>query len=263
MNTKTLRQRMLALTGSTTVSLAMFLATPVSVAAGGTDILHFTVTSSMTNNGVEPGADGVVTASQKTQGHASNQKLSIVITGLATNTPYELIGAIDSDTNATDIGPFTTDAKGAAIFDFTSLGNGHGGGKHSSALPDGLNPVSLIRAVDIVNSNAQAVLTADVSAPDKLDYLIKRSLSNGGVKATLQLHATTRQTQFRLLSTGLATNTDYLLAFNDEVVQTNNSGSKGRLDIHALTATPPDILDVRSVSLLDTSSNVVLQTDLP
>lgn len=263
MNAKTLKQRTIALMGSTTVSLAMFLATPVPVAAGGTDILHFTVASSMTNNGVEPGADGMVVASQKKQGHANNQKLSIVVTGLATNTPYELIAAIDNDTNATDIGPFTTDAKGNAILNFASLGNGHGGGKHSSALPDGLNPVSLIRAVDIVNSNAAAVLTADLSAPDRLQYLVKRSLTNGGVKATLMIHATTSKTQFRLFSTGLATNTDYVLAFNDEVVQTNNSGPKGRLVINTLAETPPYILDVRSVELRDTSSNVVLQADLP
>jgi len=263
MNIQTLKQRTVALAGSTTVSLAMFLATPVPVAAGGTDILHFTVTSFATNNGVEPGADGVVMASQKTQGHADNQKLTIALAGLATNTPYELIAAIDSDTNATDIGPFTTDAKGNAIFSFASLGNGHGGGKHSSPLPDGLNPVSLIRSVDIVNSNAAAVLTADLSAPDKLQYLVKRSLTSGGVKATLMIHATTRQTQFRLLSTGLATNTDYVLAINGEAVQTNSSDAKGRLMIKTLTTTPPFVLDVRSVELLDTSSNVVLQTDLP
>jgi len=263
MNTKTLKQRTVALAGSTAVSLAVLFASPMPVAAGGTDILHFTVASSMTNNGVEPGADGTVVASQKKQGHANNQKLTIAVTGLATNTPYELIAAIDSDTNATDIGPFTTDAGGNAMLRFASLGNGHGGGKNSSPLPDGLNPVSLIRAVDIVNSNAQAVLTADLSTPDRLQYLIKRSLTNGGVKATLMVHATTSQTQFRLFSTGLTTNTDYLLAFNDEVVQTNNSGPKGRLVIGALTDTPPYILDVRSVSLLDTSSNIVLQTELP
>jgi len=47
------------------------------------------------------------------------------------------------------------------------------------------------------------------------------------------------------------------------VVQTNNSSAKGRLDIRSLVATPPAILDVLSVDLWDSSSNVVLHTDLP
>lgn len=263
MNTKTLKQRTVALAGSTTVSLAMFFASPAPVAAGGTDILHYTITKDMTNNAVEPDADGAIMASQKRQGHADNQTLTIAVTGLTTNTVYELVAAFDSDTNMVDVGPFTTDAGGKAMMHFTSLGQGHGGGKHATALPDGLNPVSLIREVDIVNSNAQVVLTADVSSPDRLQYLVKRNLSNDSVRATLQIQATTSRTQFRLLSTGLTPDTDYVLAFNDELVQTNNSGPKGRLDIRALTETPPYILDVRSVTLMDTSSNLVLQADLP
>jgi hypothetical protein len=123
--------------------------------------------------------------------------------------------------------------------------------------------VSLIRELDIVNSNLQAVLTADLSAPDRLQYLIKRNMSTNGIRASLMVEANTTHTHFRLLSTGLTPNTDYVLAFNGEGVQTNISGPKGRLDIHTLVETPPFILDVRSVELWDTSSNVVLQTHLP
>lgn len=265
MKMKTLNQATIGLAGSATLALALLLTStsPASAAAGGTDILHFTDMKAMTNNGVEPGADGLVVATQKKQGNANNQRLSIVVTGLTTNNPYELVVAFDSDTNLVDITPFTTDDKGNAILEYASLGKGHGGGKHSSPLPDSLNPVSLIREVDIANSNAQAVLTADLSTPDKLQYLIKRNMSTNDVKASLFVQANTRKTHFRLLSTGLATNTDYQLVFNGEVVQTNTSNAKGRLDIHTLTETPPYILDVRSVELWDGSSNVVLQTELP
>ncbi len=246
-----------------TMAMAMFLASARNVAANGTDILHFSVIKTMTDNGIETNAGGVVVATQKEQGNANNQTLSIALTGLSENTPYELFAAIDNDTNVTDIMEFTTDNKGEATLTYRSLGNGKGGGKKNGPLPASLNPVSLIREVDIVNSNAQAVLTADLSTPDKLQYLVKRNLGSDGIKASLQIQANSNRTQFRLTSTGLATNTDYLLAFNGEVVQTNTSSSKGRLNINTLTETPPAILDVRSVELWDTSSNIVLQTELP
>lgn len=262
---KTLNQMTTVLAGSVALASAMFLATPAGAAPGGTDILHFTVVKGMTNNGVEPGADGTVMASQKEQGHANNQRLQIMVSGLSTNTSYELVVAFDSDTNITDVGPFTTDAAGNANFNYTSLGNGHGGGKNATPLLTNLNPVSLIRSVDIVNTNMQSVLSADLSAPDRLQYLIKRNLSTGDVRASLFIHATTTQTQFRLMSTGLTPNADYLLAFNGEVVQTNTANADGRLNINSLVDAPPYILDVRTVELLDntTNANVILSTELP
>ena len=260
---KTLNKTTIGFAGSATLALALFLGSPAQATAGGTDILHFTVITGMTNNGVEPGADGAVVATQKKQGKANNQSLSIAVKDLTANTPYELVVAFDNDTNIVDITPFTTDAKGNAILEYVSRGNGHGGGKYSEALPDSLNPVSLIREVDIADTNLQAVLTADLSSPDRLQYLVKRDLSTNDVNSSLLIEANGRKTHFRLLSTGLTPNTDYQLVFNGKIVQTNKSNGKGRLDIHALTDTPPYILDVRSVELWDGSSNVVLQTELP
>lgn len=260
---KMLKNTSLALTGSAILAAAMFLGTPVNGVAGGTDILHFTVSTSMTNSGVEPNADGKVQASQKEQGKADNQKLSINVSGLTINTTYGLVVTYDNDTNLVDTGTFTTDNKGKADIDYVSLGKGHGGGKKKIPLPDSLNPVSLIRGVGIVDTNLQVVLAADLSSPDKLDYLIKRGLNNGDVDADLLIHATANKTQFRLKATGLTPDTDYLLAFNGEVVQTNTSNAKGKLNIDSLTEVPPYILDVRLVELLDTSTNVILSAELP
>jgi hypothetical protein len=225
--------------GSAALAAALFLTTPSGAIAGGTDILHFTDFVSMTNNGVEPDAAGMVLASQKTQGHANNQKLTIAVMGLATNTPYELVVTYDADTNMVDVGTFTTDNKGKASFNYTSLGNGHGGGHKSIPLPGSVNPVSLIREVGIVDTNLQAVLTADLTDPDKLEYLVKRDLSHADIKADLFIQATTKKTQFRLTSSGLAPSTDYLLAFNGEIVQTNTTSANGKLNINSLVDTPP------------------------
>jgi hypothetical protein len=176
---------------------------------------------------------------------------------------YELVAMYDNDTNVVDVSSFTPDSKGKAQFDFTSKGNGHGGGKKSQSLPDNINPVSLIRELDVVNTNMQVVLSADLTDPDRLQYLIKRNLSNGDVRGSLMVQANQQQTHFRFSATGLAPNTDYWLAFNGEVVQTNTASSNGKLDIHTLTDTPPFILDVRTVELWDTSTNLVLEADIP
>jgi hypothetical protein len=245
------------------LAAALFFNATAGAGQFGTDILHFTDITVMTNNGVEPGADGMVAASQKRQGRADNQKLTIGVKDLAANTTYELVAAFDNDTNFVDVASFTTDGDGDAILHYSDLGNGHGGGRNALPLPTNAIPVSLIREVDIVNTNLQIVLSADLTMPDHLQYLIKRNLSTNGVKALLTIEATARHTHFRLSATGLATNNDYLLSFNSEVVQTNTSGPRGRLDIHSLAETPPFILDVRSVALWDSSSNVVLQTTLP
>jgi hypothetical protein len=106
-------------------------------------------------------------------------------------------------------------------------------------------------------------LSADLTDPDRLQYLIKRNLSNGDMRASLMIQADTRHTHFRLSSTGLTPNADYWLAFNGEIVQTNSANAHGRLDIDSLAETPPIILEVRTVELWDTSTNLVLEANLP
>jgi hypothetical protein len=260
---KTLQPKTATLTCLVALATAAILPATAFAAPGGTDITHFTVQTGMTNNGVEPDAKGMVSASQKTQGHADNETLTIALSGLSTNMTYELVAMYDSDTNAVDVGPFTPDKNGKAQFDYRRLGNGHGGGKKSLPLPDGITPVSLIRELDVVNTNMQVVLSADLSDPDRLQYLIKRNLSNGDVRGSLMIEANSNHTHFRLLSTGLTPNADYWLAFNGEVVQTNTASANGRLDIHTIADTPPFILDVRTVELWDTSTNLVLEADIP
>ena len=229
----------------------------------GTDILHFQVRSTMANDGVEPSASGSVNANQNKQGGANNQTLAISVTGLATNTTYSLFAGVVSNTTLTAVTNFTTDANGSASLQYTSKGNGHGKGHgKQNSLPDALNPVSSIQELDVFNSSTQAVLTADLTMPSQLQYLIKRNISSGGVSAALRIKATTSQTQFRLLASGLAATNDYYLVVNGGIVQTNTSDANGKLNITSLNSTLP-ILQVNSLDLWDTSSNVVVGTTLP
>jgi hypothetical protein len=229
----------------------------------GTDILHFFVRKKMADTAVESGASGRVEANQNQQGNANNQRLDILVKGLQTNTTYQLLALLDEDTNLTQVTEFATDAKGGAALQYRKVGNGKGLGKGKSLLPDVLNPLHEIRELAVFNSSTQAVLTADLTAPDKLQYLVKRDLSTDSVDAQLRIKATTRQTQFRLVAAGLNPTNDYLLVLNGYIEQTNSTDAKGKLNITSRLQNPLDILDLRTLAFWDSRSNVVLSTQLP
>ncbi len=177
----------------------------------------------MTNEGVLTNAAGQVALAQNEQGKADHQSLNVSLRGLETNTTYQLLVVVGSDTNFTVVTNFDTDAGGRATLSYGNKGNGHGKSGHSkSSLPDALNPVADIHDIGIFDSSTQAVLTADLTMPDRLQYLIKRDLSNtNGVDAELLIKATTSQTRFRLTASGLNRANDYFLVFNGGIVQTN------------------------------------------
>jgi hypothetical protein len=229
----------------------------------GTDILHYFVRKAMSNTGLESSATAIINARQNKQGNANNQNLDITVKGLDTSTSYVLLALLDGDTNLTWITDFSTDTKGHASLIFRHLGNGKSVGRGKLPLPDTLDPVSLVRGLEICNSSTQAVLTADMTAPDKLQYLIKRDLSTNEVVASLQIKANLRQTQFKLQASGLGPVNDYLLVLNGGQPQTYTTDAKGRLLIKSPMEVPTDILDLRSVALWDSASNSVLNATLP
>jgi hypothetical protein len=233
----------------------------------GTDILHLFSRTSMANDGVVNNASGRVDLAQNKQGNANNQNLAIVVRNLETNGTYQLLALVDDDTNFVQVSEFHSDAAGRASLIYRKVGSSHGHGQglgHGKlALPAVLDPISQIRASAISLNSTQTVLHADLTDPDKLAYLVKRDLGTNGVDASLRIFATVQQTQFRLAVFGLAAGNDYLLALNGGVVQTNSADAKGRLLINSLVDSPVDILDLHSVALWDSASNVVLRTALP
>jgi hypothetical protein len=249
------------------VGIAAVLASAALLAAPqrrGTDILHFFVRTAMTNEGVETNATGRVEANQNRQGRANNQLLKISVNGLTTNTTYQLLALVNDDVSLTPIAEFDTDGGGRASVNYRTNATGKGKlGRGQTVLPAELDPVSQIREVVVANGGAQAVLRADLTSPDKLQYLVKRSLGTNGVNALLSIQANTTRTRFRLTASGLEPSSDYLLVLNGGVVQTNTSTAKGKLVIDSLLEDPGDILDVRSLALWDSANNVILSTDLP
>ena len=228
----------------------------------GTDILHLFDHANMTNTGALSNAMGRVDIRQNEQGNANNQELDIHAQGLDTNATYYL-DLVNGVSNVTQVATLTSDAKGRISVEYRQFGNGHGMGHGHTSLPAALNPVSDIQQLQIADASTQAVLTADMTMPARLEYLIKRDISSNSVDASLRLHATTKQTQFRLVASGLTPSSDYFLALNGGIVQTNMSDAKGNLSVRTLLVNPTDILAVSSVALWDSSSSVVLSTTLP
>lgn len=245
-------------------------ATPAAAPGGkGTSILHYFVRKAMTNTGVAPGATGRVEAKQNQQGNAHNRQLDITLKGLTTNTTYWLLAVVADETNYTAVTDFMTDRKGAAALRYRKIGSSQGKalGKGKSPLPDVLDPLYDIRELAILNASTQTVLVADLTAPDSLQYLIKRALDNEGLEpvaaGSLQVKATVNKAEFRLAAINLSPNASYWLALNGGVVGTNASDAKGRWKLTTQLVNPLDVLAVRDVAVLDSTTNRVLSTELP
>lgn len=260
-----MNKKLLLLATAMAVGVVSFAVQSPKPLSGGTDILHLFLHKDMANEGLLTNATGRVDVGLNRQGKANNQRLDIAAANLETNTAYQVWAALGDDTNFTFGGSFTTSSKGRGVVRFMQVGSSHGKapGKGKTPLPAELDPISNIRALVIANVNTQAVLTAELREPEKLQYLVKRALSGGGAAADLRLKATTQNVQFRLLATGLAPTADYFLALNGDAVASATSGTNGVLSFTSLPVAASNILDVRSLAIWDSASNSVLSTTLP
>jgi hypothetical protein len=235
----------------------------------GTDILHYFVRDHFDGTGVDSNASARVEFQQKSQGKADHQQLSLTARNLDPSATYTLLSAELGETNFTEVTQFTTDTKGVAKLKFKGVSAGNSGSNNSGngngnpQLPSALEPLIELGALAISDVNTQIVLQADLGTPDKLQYLVKRTLVGDTAAGLLRIQGTLSKTQFRLQAVNLAPTNDYWLAINETVVQTNTADSKGRLKINALTAPVGSPLNIEKVELLDTATNVVFGTELP
>lgn len=238
---------------------ALMTTSAVAKGAKSVDTLHFAIRTSLTDQGVEPGSSGTVSATEIRQnGTINNQKLDVSVSGLTASTTYDLVATTAGGT--TDLGTFDTDANGGATLHFFGSAKGKGP-KNSSPLPDGFE-LSQVTQLDVLNSGSVSVLSTAGTTPTSVTFSVKRTLTGpDGETGTLQINANKAKTKFSLTAAGLQPSTDYDLLFNGAVVQTNTSDSKGRLKIKS-APTPDNILDLTSVEL-QTGGTDVLSTTLP
>jgi hypothetical protein len=232
----------------------------------GTDVLHYSVREPFAAEG---GSDvrGGVYLTRKEQGNSQRQALDVVLKKLQPTNSYWLLsypfGETNLDhTNITFATSFTSDARGNASLRYVTQGNGRSLGRGKQVLPDELNPVTSLGTLVVVDASTQGVAHADLMAPDKISYLVKRYLSTNEVAANLRIKANQNHATIKLSVAGLVGDDDYVLVLNGMAAETN-AASSGRLVIDRRFDDPLEVIRLRNLSLYDTQTNVVLTTDLP
>jgi len=257
-----------------TITLVSALAINVALAKkGGTNIYHYMVKTMLQANAVyDADAQGRLDVKIRQQGNADQTSLHLRLSNLDSNTTYTLLAQFVGESNATEVATFDTNAKGQADLDYASHGNSQGksrGHGHSGSLPAELDPLLDIVSLSIDNASTQTVLTADLDNPDLVQYLVKHVLDNDDVESNafgvVMIKANNQKQQFRLQASGLTGNTDYWLVINesDTVTSITTTDAGGKLQINSLPGGAPNVLDIRSVELQNTSSNSVLSATIP
>jgi hypothetical protein len=263
-------------TRSAVLASLLLAAAPAALAAkGGTDVLHLSLRSELVATEVDPDAEGTLSAKLRKQGKANVQKLDFHVEGLESEATYELFllhrGAVDP----VEVASFDTDSNGQASLKLKHLG--HKDHPRNKFPGPGFDPLSDVLALEVRNDGDEIVLDADLSAPDKLSYLVKRRLDNEGVdtdaEGRLFMKDKGKSSRFRLKVTDLdlAPSADYSVAINCndvsvlecEYVAAFTADEDGKLDIKGLPGTPPAPFQMTDVSLVDGSGDVVLSTELP
>lgn len=230
----------------------------------GHPVSHYQTRNNLGATVVEPTAAGTLRLQSNVQGNSAKESFRLRVTGLTATNTYQLLAVTGEDTNSIPVSQFTTDKRGSATVSYLKRNNGNG---KNNSLPTELNPLINVRAVGVANSSNETVLVTWINTSTAYQYLVKRNLSatdtNSTAAGSIRLIANAAQTKFKLLVGGLSATNEFHLALNGNVVQTASSDEDGRLAIDGWPTNAPAVLDLRSLSLLDGSSNVVLTTPLP
>ncbi|MGD0088696.1 MAG: ice-binding family protein [Planctomycetota bacterium] len=239
---------------------------PFSIPGAGTraaaaSTLSYTFSTVMKNPGVLAKAAGKISGKFTRVGSVRSQQLSISLTNLLPGTTYQLAAFIGSVTSSANVGTFISDAKGKYKVAYSQKDGSTS--KSAKPLPDALNPLSMVRELDIVAAG-QTLLSAVVIPADKFQYQYKGPLANpgaiSGAAGTLQLKATqnAKSSQFGLKVSGLPPATAFILSINGSVNQTLKSDSKGKLNVKTLPGDSPNVLDIHTVALINNASGSVV-----
>lgn len=229
-------------------------------------IMHVNFKTTMTTNGGVGDANdqGQVDVTVTRRNSISNQRLAISLANLEPNTTYQVVALIGDDANQKSVAELTTDNRGD--YKVLHVKNGKNGTPRGRAIvPLVLDPLCNVRELNVLNTNAELVLRAVLTNPDKGPYMVKGPLKNTGfipaVAGNFRIMDTPNFTRFRLTASGLVAHTDYLLFINGIVIQTNTANVKGKLSLSALPA-GLNGLDIHSLALTDsTGVNIVLHDE--
>jgi hypothetical protein len=237
------------------VVLVMSGAVSVSAAVNG---FRHNFKAAMTSTDVDTDARGNIHGTLNRRGSVDNQRLTVAVSNLDPDTTYNLLAYLGGEVTPTAVAEFATDRRGRAFIRYIkNSGN--------QPLPAELDPISNLWELDIVSTNGDVVLQADLTEPRSFSYLVKRAMDNtgfiGSAGGQLQLSGTPRSTKARVRATGLAPLTSYQLMVDGVSVATKTSDRRGKLFISGPKNGLPYVLDIRTVELVDeTGANVILTT---
>ena len=130
-------------------------------------------------------------------------------------------------------------------------------------VPAALTPISNVRELAILDAANQTILDANLTAPNKFEYLLKRDFSTDSVEALLQINANSQNAQVGVAASGLLPTNSYSLALNGAIVAMDDSDARGRLHLAFQLDQPLDIFSLQSVAIVDSATNVIASSNLP
>ena len=263
-------KRRLALTGATVALFSFAVLAGEGPKKHGKDILHLSIQKRMSNEGTLATASGKVDVHWDAEGNHDHQQVKLELKGLDTNGTYQLMALVDDDTNLTQVATFSPDHEGKAHIELREKGPKHPetrNGHVKAQLPSELQPPTVIHQLlvsDISSdTNGTPVLSADLTAPDKFEYLVKRDLNATDIRAKLEIKADKHKARLRLEAKGLQAGAQYSLALNGNVAGSDTANDEGVLHLRADLQNALDVFALTDVALLDASSNVVVSATLP
>ncbi len=249
------------LVGSMALGGAVLLLSHDAPAAPVINSFTYSFRASMTNNGsVDPNALGVILGSLNRRGITDIQRLAISASRLDTNTGYQLVAFLDDTATATPVTNFVTGRLGTSVIRYVKSARLVG-----NPLPAILDPISNIRALNVLNGNGDTLLQGNLTRPNSFSYAVTRAMDNTGIEpgagGVLRLVGNPRVTRVVVHATGLTPVTSYQLMVNGVGTTSKTSDRRGNLLIAGPRTGLPLVLDIRTVALADsTGASVILNT---
>lgn len=231
------------------------------------DLLHFSVADNMEYLGADTltETNARVLLRHNEQGKVTVQSLDILVQNAAADTSFVVLATL-LDGTVVQVGELTTNEDGDAKLRLRKVAHSNGRvnkiGRGLTALPDELGDLYAVRrlslAVEVTPPTDPATYTevfvADLTQPDKFEYIVKRDVSTEDIRASLQLLATAKKAVLRLTARGLEADTPYWLAVNtyaapEFTVMEDASDRNGRLDLRTDIDPALRVLDLHQVQL--------------
>ncbi len=230
----------------------------VASASAAVNAFSYVFRATMTNTGVEAGARGTIQGNLNRRGAVDNQRLNIIVSKLDANTTYRTAAFLGEEVIPV-VSDFITDQRGGV-----SIMGVKNNGSHP--LPVTLDPISNLRELDVVNTNGDTVLHADLKDPNTFSYSVRWGMQNSGfilgAGGLVQVSGSPRATKVSIKATGLAPLTSYQLMVNGIGWTVKASDKRGKLTITGPKVGLGLVLDIRTVALAEsTGANIILTVE--